>query len=424
MDAPANIRPADTVVVVMGVSLGMLLIPALGLFYGGMVRRKNVLSVLMQCFIALAAASLQWVIVGYTLAFGDDVGGGLMGNYKHLFLHGVGLDPNPVLAPTIPHRVFMAFELLPAALAPAIISGAVVERMKFSAYVLFCIAWNTLVYAPVAHWVWAPDGWVNSHGGMDFAGGFVVHLTAGAAAVVCVLAVGKRKGLDSEDLHPHNLTLTAMGTGLLWVGWIGWMVGASRGVAAHAAVASVSTILAGAGGIAGFALLELFEKRKVTLLGACTGAVAGLVAITPAAAWVEPWAAIAIGLVAGPLCHGAIMLKARFGLDDSLDVASVHGVGGLFGALALGVFASAELTGTPGGLLVGNADILFAQAIAALAVIVYTTLVTWVILLAINRTLGLRVGSDEEDLGLDLAQHGQRGYIMGEGELVGLAPRD
>lgn len=419
-DALISIRPAETSLMIASISLALFLIPGIGLFYGGMVRRKNVLSTFLRCLVVLGVVAIQWVVVGYSLAFGDDAWGGFEGGLSFLLLRDVGLESHPNLAPGFPHQLFMILELILAALAPAIVSGAIVERMKFSAYVVFCLLWTTLVYDPVAHWVWAPGGWIRNHGGLDYGGGLVVHLTAGTAALACAMMLGKRKGLDTEDLHPHNLTLTALGTGLLWVGWLGWSVASSRGVWAYAAAAVVSTILAGSAGIASWSLLEYVQKkRKVTLLGACTGALAGLVAVTPVAGLVDPLGALLIGLLAAPLCAYAISLKAKLGYDDSLDVSSVHGVGGLLGVLALGVCASPMLTGTQGGLLAGHADLLFIQGLSALAVAAYTAVATVVVLLVVDRLIGLRTSAEDEDLGMDLAQHGQRGYIMGEGELGG-----
>ncbi len=418
-DVLISIRPAETALMISAIALLLFLIPGIGLFYGGMVRRKNVLSAFLRCFIVLGVVAIQWVVVGYSLAFGDDAWGGFEGGLGFFLLRDVGLDGHPNLAPGFPHQLFMILELILAALAPAIISGAIVERMKFSAYVVFCLLWTTLVYDPVAHWVWAPGGWIRNHGGIDYGGGLVVHLTSGTAALVCAMVLGKRKGLDTEDLHPHNLTLTAIGTALFWVGWMGWSVAASRGIWAWAAAAVVSTILAGSAGIASWTLLEFVQKRKVTLLGACTGALAGLVAVTPAAGLVDPFGALLIGLCTAPLCAYAISLKAKLGYDDSLDVSSVHGIGGLVGVLAVGVLASPMLTGTQGGLLAGHADLLFMQGLSALAVVAYTAVATLVVLLVVERVIGLRVSGEDEDLGMDLAQHGQRGYIMGEGELVG-----
>jgi ammonium transporter, Amt family len=413
-------QAADTVLMIFCCALTLPLIPALGHFYGGMARRKNVLSAFQQTFILLGTISLQWMLVGYSLAFGSGALGGFCGGGEWLGLLGVGVDPNPGLAPLIPHELFMLFQLLVAVFAVALISGAIVERVKFSSYLLFTVLWSTLVYDPIAHWVWAPDGWIRKFGALDFAGGLVVHLTSGLAALCCVRVVGKRKGLDHEDLHPHNLTLTALGTGLLWFGWQGLNAGGARGANAAAVAAIVSTNLAGAAAIVSWSLLEYLLKRRVTVLGACTGAIAGLVAVSPAAGYVSPLGAFAIGFMVSPLCYFAIALKGKLGYDDSLDVFGVHGVGGLAGVLMLGFVAAPSLTGGSGGLLAGNVELLLAQVTAIAAVALYTVVVTTVLLVGIDRLLGLRVTAEEEDLGLDLTQHGQRGYLMGEGELIGI----
>jgi Amt family ammonium transporter len=411
---------ADTILMIVWCALTLPMIPALGLFYGGMTRRKNVLSAFQQTFILLGAIALQWLLVGYSLAFDEGTLGGFCGGGRWLGLMGVGLDPNPAVAPLVPHQLFMLFELLVAVFAAALISGAIVERVKFSSYLVFTVLWSTLVYDPVAHWVWGPDGWIKKLGALDFAGGLVVHLTSGLAALCCVRIVGKRKGLDHEDLHPHNLTLTALGTGLLWYGWQGLNAGQARGANAAAVAAFVATNLAGAAAIVSWSLLEYLLKRRVTVLGACTGAIAGLVAVSPAAGYVSPLGAFAIGFMVAPLCYFAIAFKGRIGYDDSLDVFGVHGVGGLAGGLMLGFVAAPSLTGGSGGLLSGNIDLLLAQVTAILAVALYTVVVTMALLVGIDRLLGLRVTPEEEDLGLDLTQHGQRGYLMGEGELIGI----
>ena len=413
-------QSADTVLVIVCCALVMPMIPALGHFYGGMVRRKNVLSAFQQSFILLGVIAAQWLLAGYSLAFGGDVFAGFCGGWQWFGLTGVGLDPNPAVAPLIPHQLFMLFQMMVAVFSAALIAGAIAERVKFSSYLLFVLLWSTLVYDPVAHWVWGPDGWIKKLGALDFAGGLVVHLTSGLAALCCVLVVGKRKGLDTEDLHPHNLALTAIGTGLLWYGWQGLNAGQARGANAAAVAAFVATNLAGAAAIVSFSLLEYLQKRKVTVLGACTGAIAGLVAVSPAAGYVDPLGAFAIGFMVAPLCYFAILIKGRLGYDDSLDVFGVHGVGGLAGVLMLGFVAAPSLTGGAGGLLAGSVDLLLSQAIAVAAVAVYTVVVSLLLLVAINRFIGLRVTPEEEDLGLDLTQHGQRGYLMGEGELIGI----
>ena len=397
--------------------------PALGLFYAGMVRRKNVLSAFQQAFILLGIVPIQWFLVGYSLSFGPDVGAGCVGGWHWFGLGGVGLEPNVELAPRIPHQLLMIFEMMVAVFTAALISGAIAERMKFASYVVFILLWTTLVFDPVAHWVWSPEGWIRQMGTLDFAGGLVVHLTSGLAALCSVWVVGKRKGLDTEDLHPHNLTLTALGTGLLWFCWLGLNAGQARGATTAAIAAVIATILAGSAAIVSWSALEYFQKRKVTVLGACTGAIAGLVAVTPAAGYVTPTGALILGFLVCPFVYGAILLKAKLGYDDSLDVFGVHGIGALVGVLALGVLATPALTGGAGGLVDGNADLLFAQAIALATVAGYTVVMTLILLALLDRLMGLRVSAEDEELGLDLTQHGQRGYMMGEGELIGIVPK-
>ena len=419
LPAALPFQAIDTVLLIFCCAITLPMIPALGHFYGGMARRKNVLSAFQQTFILLGVIAVQWLLVGYSLAFDGGALGGFCGGWQWFGLGGVGIDPNPAVAPLVPHGLFVLFQLLVAVFSVALISGAIVERVKFSSYLLFTVLWSTLVYDPVAHWVWGPDGWIKRLGALDFGGGLVVHLTSGLAALCCVRVVGKRKGLDHEDLHPHNLTLTAIGTGLLWFGWQGMNTGAARGVNAAAVAALVSTNLAGAAAILSFCLLEYLQKRRVTVLGACTGAICGLVAVSPAAGYVSPLGAFAIGFMVAPLCYFAIALKGKLGYDDSLDVFGVHGIGGLAGVLMLGFVAAPSLTAGLGGLLAGNVNLLLSQAAAIGAVAVYTVVVTTLLLVAIDRLFGLRVTAEEEDLGLDLTQHGQRGYLMGEGELIG-----
>jgi Amt family ammonium transporter len=412
----------DSMMLLGCAAMAMLMTPALGLFYGGMVRRKNVLAAFQQSFILLGAIALQWSIGGYSLAFGRDSAFGFCGGGQWWGLQGVGLEMSSEVAPLVPHQLFMVFQMMVAVFTVALISGAIAERMKFSAYVVFALCWATLVYDPVVHWIWGPGGWLTQQGALDFAGGLVVHLTSGLAALCCALVLGKRKGLDTEDLHPHNLILTALGTALLWYGWLGFNAGGARGASGAAVAAFVATNLAGSAGIASWSALEYFQKRKVTVLGTCTGAIAGLVAVTPAAGYVTPVSAVIIGLLVTPLCYSAILVKGKLGYDDSLDVFGVHGIGGMAGTLALGFVASPGLTGGVGGLLAGNVGLLLAQVIAIAAVTIYTVVVTLLLLIAIDRLLGLRVSAEEEELGLDLTQHGQRGYIMGEGELIGGMP--
>ncbi len=419
---PLPINGADTAFLLICAALVMLMTPGLGLFYGGMVRRKNVLATFQQSFIMLGVLALQWVLIGYSLAFAPDVSMGLVGNLDWIGLRGVGLDPHPTYANTVPQQLHMVYQGMFAIITPALISGAFAERMKFSAYVAFTLLWATLVYDPVAHWVWG-GGWISTQlGALDFAGGLVVHIISGVAALCCVLVIGKRKGLGQEEMHPHNLTMTAIGTALLWFGWFGFNAGSALAANKSAVLAFVNTNTAAAAATVAWCMIEFTHKGKATVLGACTGAVAGLVAITPAAGFVTPLASIAIGAGVCVVCYGAIMMKSKLGYDDSLDVFGVHGVGGMFGAIAVGVFATATMTtvsaipGNVGGLVDGSAKLLGAQALSILAAGGYSFVVTFVLLKLIDWTIGLRVTADDEEVGLDLSQHGERGYMLGVGE--------
>jgi Amt family ammonium transporter len=413
----AAISGADTAFVMVSAALVMLMTPGLGLFYGGMVRRKNVLATFQQSFILLGVVALQWVLIGYSLAFGHDTLGGLVGGLEWAGLNGVGLEPN-AYAKTIPAQLHMVYQLMFAVITPALISGAFAERMKFSAYLVFTLLWATLVYDPVAHWVWG-NGWIQTRlGALDFAGGLVVHVISGVAALCCVLVMGRRKGLGEEEMHPHNLMLTALGTGLLWFGWFGFNAGSALAANGSAVAAFVNTNTAAAAATVSWSAIEWLHKGKATVLGACTGAVAGLVAVTPAAGFVTPMGAMAIGLAVCLVCYGAIMLKAQLGYDDSLDVFGVHGVGGAFGALAVGLLAKAGISGDVNGLFYGNPGLLGTQAISVAAAAGYSFVITFLILKLVDATIGLRVTTEEEEIGLDLTQHGERGYIIGVGELM------
>jgi Amt family ammonium transporter len=416
--AAPKIEPADTAFMLISAALVMVMTPGLGLFYGGMVRRKNVLATFQQSFILLGVIALQWVLFGYSLAFGPDKMG-LIGGLEWLGLKGVGLEPSDTYAKTIPHLLFMVYQLMFAVITPALISGAFAERMKFSAYLLFTLLWATFVYDPVAHWVWGSGGWIGKMGALDFAGGLVVHIISGVAALCCVLVMGKRKGLDTEDMHPHNLTMTALGTAILWFGWFGFNAGSALSASPSAVAAFVNTNTAAAAAVVSWSLIEALHKGKATVLGACSGAVAGLVAITPAAGFVTPMGAMVLGLAVSAFCYGAILLKAKLGYDDSLDVFGVHGVGGMVGALGVGILASAGISGNPAGLLGGNPGLLLSQAISVVAAFTYSFVVTFVLLKLVDALVGLRVTLEDEEIGLDLTQHGERGYIMGIGELMG-----
>jgi ammonium transporter, Amt family len=415
---PAAASPADTAFMMVAAALVMLMTPGLGLFYAGMVRRKNVLATFQQSFIMLGVIALQWMLFGYSLAFAPDAFHGLIGGFDFLGLNNVGLEPNADYAAKIPHQLFMVYQLMFAVITPALISGAFAERMKFSAYIVFTLLWATFVYDPVAHWVWGPGGWIKNLGALDFAGGLVVHIISGIAALCCVLVMGKRRGLDREEMHPHNLTMTALGTGILWFGWFGFNAGSALEANSSAVAAFVNTNAAAAAAVVSWSLIEWFHKGKATVLGACSGAVAGLVAITPAAGFVTPMGAITLGLLVSFACYGAILMKGKLGYDDSLDVFGVHGVGGMFGALGVGLLAREGISGNPNGLLWGNPSLLGYQAISVVAAATYSFIVSFILLKLIDATIGLRVTADDEEIGLDLTQHGERGYIMGAGELM------
>jgi Amt family ammonium transporter len=420
--APSSVNPADTAWMLVCAALVMLMTPGLGLFYAGMVRRKNVLATFQQSFIMLGVVAVQWVLFGYSLAFGGSILGGFVGGFDHVFLRGVGMAPGS-LGTTIPHLLFMVYQGMFAIITPALISGAFAERMKFSAYVVFELLWTTLVYDPVAHWVWG-GGWVSKLGALDFAGGLVVHVISGVAALCCVLVMGKRKGLEKEEMHPHNLTMTALGTALLWFGWFGFNAGSALASSESAVLAFVNTNCAAAAATVSWSLIEYLHKGKATVLGTCSGAVAGLVAITPCAGYISPMSSLIVGAAVPMLCYGAILLKSKLGYDDSLDVFGVHGVGGAFGAIAVGLFATTAMTkisgvaDAPGGLIDGSASLLLKQVLSLAAAGAYSFVATFGLLKAVDFVIGLRVTTEEEEIGLDLTQHGERGYIMGAGELL------
>jgi Amt family ammonium transporter len=403
-EAP-TINGADTAWMLVSCALVMLMVPGLALFYGGMASRKNILSTLMLSFIALGIITVQWVLFGYSLAFGGDIGK-LIGDFSYVALNGVGLEPNG----TIPHQLFMVFQMMFAILTPALMSGALVGRMKFTTYAVFILLWSTLVYDPLCHWVWG-GGWMSELGALDFAGGLVVHISSGVSALAACILLGKRKGYPTEPMPPHNLPLTLLGAGLLWFGWFGFNAGSELAADGVAVSAFVVTQIAAAVGILGWVFTEWYHHGKPTILGAASGAIAGLVAITPASGFVGPLAAIVIGAVAGSLCYMAVVMKGRFGYDDSLDVFAVHGIGGTIGAIATGLFATAAIGGTD-GLFYGNAGQLGIQFISVAAAWAYSFIVTFIILKVLDAVMGLRVTEEEEVQGLDLAQHGESGYSM------------
>jgi Amt family ammonium transporter len=406
----AGIDTGDTAWILISTALVMLMTPGLALFYAGMVRRKNVLGTIMHSFIAIALVSVQWILLGYSLSFGPDVKG-LIGDLSWAGLQGVGLAPNPDYAPTVPHLAFMIYQMMFAVITPALISGAFAERMKFSAYLVFALVWTTIVYDPVAHWVWGAGGWMKNLGVLDFAGGIVVHATSGFAALAAAIAVGKRKGFLQEHMPPHDLPLTVLGAGLLWFGWFGFNAGSALSSGGLATMAFVTTHAAAVSATLTWTFVEWMHRGKPTMFGAATGAIAGLATITPAAGFVSPLAALFIGVVAALLCYTALNAKTKFRYDDSLDAFGVHGVGGTAGTIMAGVFASVAINAAgANGLLSGNPKQLAIQAGAVLFVAVYSFVVSMVLFKVLEKVMGVRVTKDEETEGLDISQHGESGY--------------
>jgi Amt family ammonium transporter len=391
----------------------MMTAPGLAFFYGGLVRRKNVLATMMQSFFVLCLLSVQWILWGYSLAFGPDCGH-FIGGLAWLGLKGVGMAPDPDYAATIPHLLFMAYQMMFAVITPALITGAFAERMKFPAYVVFTLAWATLVYDPVCHWVWGAGGWLRNMGALDFAGGTVVHVSSGISALVCALTLGKRRGYGREPMPPHNLPLTILGASLLWFGWFGFNAGSALGANGTAVWAFISTNTAAAAAGLTWMFIEWKAVGRPTVLGGATGAVAGLVAITPGAGFVSPVSAIMIGVAASAVCYTAVaVVKLRLAYDDSLDAFGVHGVGGAVGALLTGLFAQ-KLINAAGnnGLFFGNPPQFIIQAIGIAATMAYSAAVTLVLLKVLDAAIGLRVPDDEEVVGLDITQHEESAYTL------------
>ena len=396
----------------------MMTAPGLALFYGGMVRRHNVLGTIMQSFILMAVISIQWVLWGYSVAFGPDFHG-ITGTLAWVGLRGVGLEPYPEYAATIPHQAFMIFQLMFAIITPALITGAFAERIKFSGFLVFTLLWATFIYDPLAHWVWGVGGWLRNLGALDFAGGTVVHISSGISALAATLVIGKRRGFGSEPMPPHNLPLTVTGAAMLWVGWFGFNAGSALSSGALATGAFVVTHMATAAATLAWMLTEWLSRGKPTVLGAASGAVAGLVAITPASGYVGPLSAIVIGGVGGVLCYTACNLKSRLGYDDSLDVVGVHGVGGTWGALATGLFASKAVNEAGGnGLFFGNPSQLVIQVVSVLATWIFAFVGSLILLKLVDAVIGLRIHEEDEVAGLDLSQHNESAYTLG---LIGSA---
>jgi Amt family ammonium transporter len=406
-----KINSGDTAWVLTGAALVMLMTPALAFFYGGLVRQKNVLGTLMHSFFMLGLISVQWALWGYTIAFGPSING-IIGSPVWLGLAGVGAEPNADYAATIPHLAFMAFQMMFAVITPALITGAFAERKRFKAFVVFSLLWATFVYDPLAHWVWGVGGWLRTLGALDFAGGTVVHISAGVAALVAAMMLGRRLGFGKEPMEPHNVPYVVLGAGVLWFGWFGFNAASALAANGLAANALVTTLLAAAAAAVTWAAVSWAANGRPSVVGAACGAVAGLVAVTPAAGFVTPSAALLIGLGAGVFCFWAVkIVKDRLGVDDSLDVVGVHGVGGIWGAIATGLFATKTVNEAGAdGLFYGNPQQLLIQLLAVGATCVLSAVMTFIILKAIDLTIGLRVTETEEEHGLDRSQHGELAY--------------
>jgi Amt family ammonium transporter len=403
------INAGDTAWVLIATALVLLMVPALAFFYGGMVRKKNILSTLNLSFTMMALLSVQWVLFGYSIVFSPDHGG-LIGGLKYIGLSGVGTNPNPLYASTIPHLAFALFQMMFAIITPALITGAFVERVRFKTFLVFALLWATLIYDPVAHWVWGAGGILRTLGALDFAGGTVVHITAGYSALAFAIVIGARKGFGSRTFEPHNIPYSVLGAGLLWVGWFGFNGGsalAANGIAVNAIV-TTNTAAAAAGLV--WMLLSWLDN-KPSVLGIITGAVVGLVAITPAAGYVTPLSAMAIGAVAAPISYYAIKFRQRRNLDESLDVWACHGIGGTWGALATGLFASKAVNPAgANGLFYGNPNQFFIQLLTVAVTIVFAFGMTFLITKLLSKFMSLRVSADEEEVGLDISEHGEQAY--------------
>ncbi|MCF8720287.1 ammonium transporter [Nitrospina gracilis] len=401
-EAP-QLNGADTAWILVSSALVMLMLPGLALFYGGMVRRKNVLSTIMHSFIPLGVITIQWVLIGYSLSFGGDIGG-LIGNFDKVFLNDTDVN---TLNGTIPDYLFSMFQLMFAIITVALISGGIAERVSFKAYVIFIFIWSTLVYDPICHWVWG-GGWLGELGALDFAGGTVVHISSGVAGLAAALYLKKRRGFPGPMMIPHNLPLVLLGAGLLWFGWFGFNAGSALAADQNAVLAFTNTQVATGAGMLGWLVAEQMKSGKPSALGAASGIVAGLVAITPAAGFVSPMWAMVIGVVAGMLCYMAVIMKHKKGIDDSLDVFGIHGVGGAWGALATGLFVTHGGT----GLLDGNLKQVGVQIIGVAAAALYSFIVTYGLVMVVDKMVGFRVDEEDEEIGLDATQHGESGYNL------------
>ena len=438
---PTPIDPGNTAWMLTASALVLFMTPGLGFFYGGLTRNKNVLATIMQSFITTGVVGIIWVTIGYSLAFGPDWHG-IIGNLDWIGLKGVGQEPGgpngAVYGVGIPHLLFMAFQMMFAIITPALITGAFAERARFGPFLIFTALWSLLVYVPVAHWVFAYDGWLSAFAtnvdlpgrganmglnSLDFAGGLAIHVNAGVAALAAVFVFGKRKGYGSVPMEPHDITMVVLGAAILWFGWFGFNAGSAGGATGQAVSAFVNTNVAALTAVLVWTLLAWWRGGKPSVIGAAAGAVAGLVAITPASGYVQPMESIAIGAGAGLFCYFAVQLRARIGMDDSLDVIGVHGVGGVWGAIATGLFATAAVSGLPyaDGLFHGHAQQVWDQTIGILVIGGYSFVVTFILLKVLDLTIGIRVSEEDEELGLDVTQHGERAYTSDESG-VALAP--
>jgi ammonium transporter, Amt family len=409
------LNAGDTAWVMVATALVMLMtIPGLAFFYGGLVRRKNVLSILMQCFIVMCVVSLQWILFGYSLAFGPDTGYGIIGGLDWAGLRGVGAAPNGDYAGTIPHSVFMIFQGMFAVITPALIIGAFAERIKFSSFLVFVLLWTSLVYDPLAHWLWGMGGWLRNLGALDFAGGIVVHVSSGISALVMCIMLGKRIGYARQPFRPHNLPFTVLGACLLWFGWFGFNAGSALAANGLAANAFIATHVAAAAAGLTWALLEWQQHGVPTMLGASTGAVAGLVAVTPACGFVSPVNAIFIGVIVSLFCYIAVaVVKARAGYDDALDVFGIHGIGGIWGTIATGLFAERAVNAAGAdGLFFGNVHQFFVQGLLILVAPLFAAVMTWILFKLVDALMGMRVEKKDEILGLDLSQQSEAAYTV------------
>ena len=395
---------ADISFVIVCTALVFIMTPGLAFFYGGLLRKKNIINMMAMCFVSISVVSVVWFIIAYSLAFAPDVGGGFIGGFNFLGLFGVGSAPNPVYSDGIPHLLYMVFQLMFAIITVAIIASPFAERVNFKAFLIFITVWLIFVYSPIAHWVWGDGGWLKAMGALDFAGGTVVHINVGFASLAVALVIGPRKGFKEEPMEPSNIPYVLLGTGLLWLGWFGFNGGSALGANALAVTAFFNTHLAASTAALVWMLIEYYRTGKFSMLGLATGALAGLVAITPAAGYVEPWAALIIGAVVSFICYTTLTWRSKSKIDESLDAWAVHGWGGIWGALATGLFASIGAT----GLITGNPGQVWTQTVGIIVVIGYTFVITWIIAKIIDKIMGLRASEDEEYLGIDLASHGEK----------------